>query len=225
MVRRYLDRVVAAVASIVAAPAVLVVAAVVFLYDRSAPVIMVDRVGRGGNPLSMPKLRSMRPNPGGSMITSGRDDRVTTPGRLIRKLKLDELPQLWSVVRGDMTLFGPRPEDPTFVDACDPDWQEILRMAPGMAGLTQLVVGDLEIELLNDREEVEQMYRTRILPVKIELDRWYVKHASPRTDALVAIGLIQRVLSGRRSQAVDNYVRSRVPSAAEALSQLQAVAA
>jgi lipopolysaccharide/colanic/teichoic acid biosynthesis glycosyltransferase len=159
------------------------------------------------------------------MITAGGDDRVTTPGRLIRKLKLDELPQLWSVVRGDMTLFGPRPEDPSFVDVSDSDWQEILRMAPGMAGLTQLVFGDLEIELLRDGEDVEQTYRTRILPVKMELDRWYVKHASPRTDALVAIGLIQRVLSARRSRAVDNYVRSRVPSAAAALSELQAVAA
>ena len=199
------DRVLAAVLLVVALPALALASIIVFAYDRRRPVLSLRRVGEGGRTFAMPKVRTMGVGAVGSPLTSGDDLRVTVPGRVLRTLHIDELPQLASVVMGQMTLLGPRPEDPVFVDHDADGWREVLSIPPGMAGVTQLIFGDLEQALLREHN-AEQRYRHDLLPLKLELDRWYVRHASPRVDALVLIGLVQRIVLRRRASLLERYL-------------------
>ena len=111
------------VALVFAAP-VIVASGLAVILTSGAPVLFrQQRVGRHGKQFSLYKLRTMKPSDGGPQITSGNDARITRLGSFFRHTKLDELPTLWNVVRGDMSLVGPRPEVPRFVKLEDPAWQ------------------------------------------------------------------------------------------------------
>ena len=98
------------------------------------PVFFVQqRVGKAGRLFPLFKLRSMRAGAGGPGVTGKGDPRITAVGRVLRRSKLDELPQLWNVVRGDMSLVGPRPEVPKYADPADPRWARVLAVRPGSA--------------------------------------------------------------------------------------------
>ena len=196
-----LDRVVSVVVGIVVAPVVAVLAALVRRADGGPGLIAVPRVGRGGEVFDMWKLRSMRVDhtdgtTSGLRLTRAGDERITPLGHVLRRLHLDELPQLWNVARGDMALLGPRPETPEFVDVTDPAWQAVLTVPPGIAGPTQLVVGDWEGKVIAEDPDGDA-YRERVLPVKLGIDGWYVAEASPGLDAEVVWTLVRSVLPGR----------------------------
>jgi lipopolysaccharide/colanic/teichoic acid biosynthesis glycosyltransferase len=160
------------------------------------------------------KLRTMRPaGAGGATITSGDDDRITPIGRRLRHYRLDELPNLVNVVAGQMALIGPRPETPGMVDATDPRWRQVLAARPAIAGPTQLVCADWEADELRTGD-AEDVYRHKILPVKLAIDAWYVEHASPRIDAEVLVALVQRFALGRAETVVHRRVWRSVPAAA-----------
>ena len=184
------------------APVIAVLAAVVRRADGGPGLIAVPRVGRGGAVFGMWKLRSMRAthddgSASGLRLTRAGDDRITPVGHVLRRLHLDELPQLWNVARGEMALLGPRPETPEFVDGADPAWQAVLAVPPGIAGPTQLVVGDWEGAIIAEDPDGDA-YRQQVLPVKLGIDAWYVAEASPGLDAEVAWTLLRTVLPGRR---------------------------
>lgn len=213
--RVQLDRAIAAVLLVVSSPLALALMLAIRLRDRGPALIAVPRVGRDGEPIRMWKLRSMgadRPDgrSTGISLTSADDDRITPVGRFLRAWYLDELPQLWNVVRGEMCLLGPRPEAPDFVDRGDPRWQRILEAPPGMAGPTQLIVNDWERELISAASD-GSAYVHEVLPVKLAIDQWYVRSASPRLDCLVIVTLLLRLVPGSHSVKLKNRVHRDVP--------------
>jgi lipopolysaccharide/colanic/teichoic acid biosynthesis glycosyltransferase len=135
------------------------------------------RVGRHGSLFTLLKFRSMRIANQGAAITRSGDARITAVGRLLRKYKLDELPQLWNVVRGDMSLIGPRPEVPRFVEAGDPVWQAVHQVRPGITDLATLVYRDEE-RILAGFDDPERGYRDSVLPAKLALNLEYLRQRS-----------------------------------------------
>ncbi len=214
---RVVDRVVALAALAVGAPVIAVLAAAVRRRDGPPGLITLDRMGEGGVPFAMWKVRTMRVtapggSAGGSVITAGSDPRVTATGRWLRRWRLDELPQLINVARGEMALLGPRPETPSLVDHSDLAWAATLAARPGITGPTQLAVEAWEAQSLCG-EDHEDRYRDEILPVKLAIDRWYVESASPLLDLAVVASMIERFAMGRAETAVQRTVRRAVPAA------------
>ena len=219
-VRIVVDRVLAAVLLVPFAPVIAVLGWLIHRHDGGPALIAVPRVGRDGAELPMWKLRSMRAETAdgratGAGLTSAGDARVTPIGRRLRAFHLDELPQLFNVMLGDMALLGPRPEAPEYVDPDDAGWRDVLSAPPGIAGPTQLVVGDWERDVITAAPD-GSAYVDQVVPVKVAIDRWYVQEASPTLDALVLVGLVQR-LAGSGSAALLRRVRREVPAAADAL--------
>ena len=120
---------------------------------------------------------------GGSSVAGSRDPRVTRLGRLLRQYRVDELPQLVNVVRGEMSLVGPRPDDPEFVDLSDPLQRRALMAKPGITGPAQLQFHD-EGALLNGRD-ADQRYRDEIRPAKLRVDAAYVDNRTTRGDLMI----------------------------------------
>lgn len=139
MSKRLLDLFVATIGLLATSPIIAVIA-LTLLASRDGPVLFrQQRVGRGGTPFTILKFRTMRaPSPDASTITIGQDDRITLFGSFLRRTKLDELPQLWNVVRGDMSLVGPRPLLVRYLDRYTPDQARRHEVRPGVTGLAQV---------------------------------------------------------------------------------------
>ena len=206
MVKRLFDIVCAATALVVAAPLIALAAVGIKLTDRGGgPVFYrARRVGYLGRQFTMYKLRTMRSGDSGDkgpVITGHGDERITLIGRFLRRSKIDELPQLFNVLRGDMAIVGPRPEDPAIVQQhyTSPDL-ETLGVRPGLASpgsLYQYMSGDAQLHA----EDPEAHYVEKLLKTKLALDRVYIKRASLRSD-LKLIGrtlwTIGAIAAGRR---------------------------
>jgi lipopolysaccharide/colanic/teichoic acid biosynthesis glycosyltransferase len=155
----------------------LVICALAIKLDSRGPVFYrARRVGRGGRPLRMLKFRKMHADATGPALTARHDDRFTRVGRFLARTKLDEIPQLWNVLRGDMSLVGPRPEDPLFVTLEEDAFREIVSVPPGITGLSQLAFAK-EGEILDPNDALGH-YTERLLPQKIALDRLYASRRS-----------------------------------------------
>jgi lipopolysaccharide/colanic/teichoic acid biosynthesis glycosyltransferase len=156
------------------------------------------RAGRGGRPFTMYKFRTMVPGADltGVGITAADDDRVTRTGRWLRKLRLDELPQLFNVLKGDMSMVGPRPEDPRFVDTYDERQRRVLDLRPGITGLAQLEFSD-ESSLL-DPDDPGGSYIRDILPRKLAVDLYYIRHRSLALDLDICLRTLLLPLHRRR---------------------------
>lgn len=181
--KRSLD-VCVALAVLVAALPLLALIALAIKLDSPGPVLYrVRRVGYRGRPLMMLKFRKMHADAGGLPLTARDDPRLTRVGRLLARSRLDELPQLWDVVRGRMSLVGPRPEDPSFVALHRSAYERILSVRPGMTGLSQLAFA-AEHQILDERDLLGD-YVSRILPQKIVLDSLYADSYRFRSDCRV----------------------------------------
>jgi len=216
--RSVLDRVVAAVLLAVLWPFIAVLGLAVRISDRGPAFVGVPRMGRNGRVFTMWKLRSMRAEnadgrANGVSLTALHDNRITPIGVRLRAYYLDELPQLWNVVRGEMALLGARPEAPEFIDMADPRWQLVLSAPPGIAGPTQLVVNEWERHLISaDRDG--RTYVEQVVPVKLAIDGWYLRSATPRLDLIVLGTLLRRFIPGTGSHTLKKLVRSKVPETA-----------
>src|SRR4029077_14920049 len=144
-------------------PAMAAMAAVVLWDDGRPAFYSQTRVGRGGRPFRIWKFRSMRAGSQGSVITAAGDRRVTRAGAVLRRLKLDELPQLFNVLKGDMSLAGPRPEVPEYVELEAPVWQAVLQVRPGVTDLATLLFRHEE-KLLGAARDPNTFYRETVLP-------------------------------------------------------------
>lgn len=164
-------------------PLFLVIAAAIAVDSRGPVLYRCRRVGQNGRELAMFKFRKMRRDAHGRRLTVAADDRLTRIGRVLARTKLDELPQLWHVVKGEMSLVGPRPEDPYFVRLHEREYDEILAAKPGITGLTQLAFVD-EASILGPGNP-QGAYLERLLPQKVALDRLYVNRRSIGVDARV----------------------------------------
>lgn len=210
------DRLAAAIILVGCAPIIGICGWLVRREDGGPWLIAVPRVGKNGRTISMWKLRTMRVETvdgraNGVSLTAGNDPRITAVGARLRGYYLDELPQLYNVVRGEMCLLGPRPEAPEFVEVASPHWQSVLAVPPGMAGPTQLVVGDWERTVITAAPDGEAYLRD-VLPVKLAIDAWYVAEASARLDALVVISFLRR-LAGVPVAKLIRRVTAEVPLA------------
>ena len=211
VLRPSLDRLVAALLIILLSPLIVLLALLVRRQDGEPGLIKLERVGRNGRSFHMWKLRTMNVTSGRptAPITIAEDPRITRLGVRLRKYRLDELPQLFNVVLGDMTLIGPRPETPEFVDTNDESWRAALRVRPGIAGPAQAVVHRWEARALRG-EEWHRCYSEEILPVKLAIDGWYVERASPWLDALIIASIASQILGGRERTALHRRVESDV---------------
>ena len=182
----------------VASPVLLLAAGLVAATSPGPVLFRQQRVGLGGRPFTLLKLRTMRVAPEGSQLTASGDSRITPVGRWLRRFKLDELPQLWNVVRGDMSLVGPRPEVPRYVDPQDPLWRQVLSARPGLTDPVTLRLRDEEA-LLAASEDPERFYRERLLPWKLRGYRDYLERRSWVSDLGVLGATVLAVLRLRRS--------------------------
>jgi len=204
VVKRLFDVVLAALGLLVAAP-LLAAAALGIRLSSPGPVLYrARRAGRGGVPFLMYKLRTMHVEQGAhrSAITGPADPRIFPFGAWLRRTKLDEVPQLVNVLRGDMAVIGPRPEDPQFVAAhYTPVHYETLEVRPGLASPGSLY-STTHGELVLRPEQAERDYVDRLLPLKLALDVVYVRRASAWYDAaltLRTIGIVAGRMAGRRT--------------------------
>jgi lipopolysaccharide/colanic/teichoic acid biosynthesis glycosyltransferase len=126
----------------------------------------------------------MKPSEAGPQVTAGGDRRITGVGRWLRRSKLDELPELWNVLRGDMSFVGPRPEVPAYVDASDPLWREILLVRPGLTDPVTVALRDEE-SLLKSASDPERYYRETLQPQKLEGYRAYLRRRTWKSDLRV----------------------------------------
>jgi lipopolysaccharide/colanic/teichoic acid biosynthesis glycosyltransferase len=191
--KRLLDLVVAGGGLVVIAPLLAIVAVLVKLSSPGPVFFTQERVGRGGRLFRLYKFRSMRPDSGGPSVTSGGDARITPVGRFLRKWKLDELPQLINVVKGEMSLVGPRPEVPRYVRHYSEEQRQVLSVRPGITGATQIEFRNEE-ELLAGRDDVERFYLETVMPAKLAIDLRYVRSRSLMGD----IALVFRTLLALR---------------------------
>ncbi|HXS83346.1 MAG TPA: SDR family NAD(P)-dependent oxidoreductase [Methylomirabilota bacterium] len=186
--KRALDVVLSALGLAVLWPAFLVFAALIKAEDGGPVLFRQQRVGRNLKTFFILKFRTMRVDAAesGPAITVRGDDRVTRAGRLLRPLKLDELPQLWNVLVGDMSLVGSRPEVPRYVDLYRAEYTEILKIRPGITDPASIRYRD-ENQLLDRAEDAERDYVERILPEKLRLSRHYTRNASVGWDIQLVI--------------------------------------
>lgn len=198
--KRLLDIVVAAILLALLAPVFLALGLLIKL-ESSGPVFYrAERVGRNGVPFLLLKLRKMHDGAAGEALTADMDARFTRIGRYLARTKLDELPQLVNVLRGQMSLVGPRPEDPRLVRRHDDDFAEIHSVRPGITGLGQLAFAR-EAEILDPADRVG-CYLDRILPQKAHLDLLYARTHSIRGDLRILAWTIVPVVL-RRDVAVN----------------------
>lgn len=192
--KRILDLVLGSVALVACLPVLLAVAAAMRLTgDRGPFFYRATRVGEGGRLITVLKVRTMVEGSEGTRVTLAGDPRVTTLGRLIRRFRIDELPQLINVLRGDLSLVGPRPEDPAYVDLTDPLHRRVFTARPGITGLAQLEFHDEAQWLVGP--DAERRYREEILPAKLKLDAEYLDRRSTLLDLRILLRTVRTILS------------------------------
>ena len=164
--------------------------------DRGPVLFRQRRIGKDGRPFMLLKLRSMKAGGAGPGITGAGDQRITPFGKLLRDYKIDELPQLWNVVRGEMSVIGPRPEVPEHADVADVRWQAVLSARPGLTDLASLVFRHEE-QLLSGHAHPEQFYREWLLPRKLDLSAHYIRSRSLKSDIRLVALTVRHVLIRR----------------------------
>lgn len=192
--RRALDVVVAAIAFVLTAPLVAVAVVVIRTTSPGPALFRQERVGAGGRPFTILKLRTMTSGGRGLDITMGHDARVTRVGALLRRTSLDELPQLLNVLRGEMTLVGPRPETVALARRYPPECRWVLEHTPGLTGPAQIRMRDSRVlepsaaALLEGAvHDPEAWYLQTIVPRRVELDADYLRAPSLARTLLVLL--------------------------------------
>ena len=186
--KRLFDISLSGVALLLLAPFLAVIAAAVWLEDRGSPWFRGVRVGRNGAEFRMLKFRSMRPGASqtGVNSTAAGDLRITRVGGFLRALKLDELPQLWNVLTGEMSLVGPRPQVPEDASLYTAEERRMLTVRPGITDLASIVFSD-EGKILAGSADPDLLYNQIIRPWKSRLTLLYVERRSWTTDLRILL--------------------------------------
>jgi lipopolysaccharide/colanic/teichoic acid biosynthesis glycosyltransferase len=201
-VRRALDVAVSGMLLLATAPVLGVLALAVRATSPGPALFRHERVGRGGRPFQLLKFRTMvadAPARGGALTTPG-DPRITRLGAVLRRWKLDELPQLANVLRGDMSLVGPRPEVPRYVAGYTPRQQRVLRVRPGITDPASLAYVD-EAAVLARFDDCERAYVEVVLPAKLALSLDYLDRRTLRSDLGVLVRTLVRIARGGRAHS------------------------
>jgi lipopolysaccharide/colanic/teichoic acid biosynthesis glycosyltransferase len=211
--KRLLDVVLSGLGLLLLSPLLVVVAALVKFGSSGPALFLQERVGRRFHRFQILKFRTMvqdAPQRGGP-ITFGADPRITPLGAVLRKTKLDELPQLINVWKGEMSLVGPRPEVPRYVEMFHDDYAEILQVRPGMTDLASIRYRD-EATVLAAAANPEEEYVRRVLPEKIRLAKEYVERRSMGLDMAIIFGTLFRLVHDRTPRWPGNAPRKKEPA-------------
>jgi lipopolysaccharide/colanic/teichoic acid biosynthesis glycosyltransferase len=181
--RRALDVTVAAVLLTFSVPLLAAVAALIVLTDGRPVFFTQTRVGEGGRPFRMYKLRTMRSGGDGPSVTASTDARVTPLGAKLRKYAIDELPQLWHVLTGQMTLVGPRPESQALAMRYPAPCRAVLQARPGLTGPAQLYYRERSAEPPDGWTDVEAWYLRVLVPLRVQADLEYLHKPTLRRTA------------------------------------------
>ena len=204
MAKRLFDITVAAVGlSVMSIPMVLI-AIVIKLLDSGPVFYRQRRIGRAGNPFWLYKFRTMKQSHHGPAVTGEGDSRIIPAFRVLRKSKLDEVPQLWNVLKGDMSIVGPRPEVETLVHSYTAEQRRLLNFKPGIAGLSQLVYSH-EAEILGRCPNPEEVYLKIVMPRKIAIDLVYEERRTFWSDLLLLAEIMVFVIrreTGRKDKTL-----------------------
>jgi lipopolysaccharide/colanic/teichoic acid biosynthesis glycosyltransferase len=198
MCKRFIDVCGASFGLLLSAPVLLIVALAIWIFDGRPILFRGKRVGRFGQPFFMVKFRSMvlGADTQGNGAIQRQDPRITRVGKLLRATKLDELPQLYNVLRGDMSLVGPRPELWRYAGAFENERQQILDIRPGLTDWATLVNFD-EFLLLSSVASPDQEYVQRIRPVKVALQLKYLREMNVWTDFRIMLHTAFKLVARR----------------------------
>ncbi|NQY75060.1 MAG: sugar transferase [Candidatus Margulisbacteria bacterium] len=194
--KRLFDVTLSSVGLIILSPVILVIALSIKLTSKGPIIFKQERMGKGFKPFQFFKFRSMVPNASslGPGITSKGDPRITPIGKWLRATKCDELPQLLNVIKGDMSLVGPRPELDQYVQKARKDYTHILTIKPGITDMAAIVFRDEESKLATYSDK-ETVYVNTILPQKIQLYRQYMNTMSLRQDLKILFRTFTAILN------------------------------
>lgn len=179
MILKYVfDRVASFLGLVILWPLLIIIAILVKIKMPGGPALFIQkRVGKDGRLFKMYKFRSMTVDHGGSSISVAGESRITPLGAKLRKYKLDELPELWNVFKGDMSFVGPRPDVPGYADALVGEDREVLKLRPGITGPASLKYRNEE-EILAMVEDPQKFNDEVIFPDKVRINRYYLHHYS-----------------------------------------------
>ena len=196
--KRAFDLIVATLAVLVLLPLLLLLALAVALTSPGGAFFAQTRIGKGGTEFRLLKFRSMRPGSEakGQLTVGGRDPRITTVGHFLRKTKLDELPQLFNILKGEMSLVGPRPEVPKYVALYSAEQRQVLQVRPGLTDYASLEYFE-ENALLGASENPEETYIQEVMPAKLALNAKYIEDMGLGTDLKILLRTAVRIV-GRR---------------------------
>ena len=208
--KRAFDIALAALALIALAPLFVMIAILIKLDSRGPVLFKQERMGKGFRPFLIYKFRTMVEDAPllGAAITYGGDARITRAGRILRQSKLDELPQLFNILKGDMSFVGPRPEVRQYVELFRSDYEHILKVRPGLTDLASLKYSD-EASILGQSENPEGDYVARLLPDKIDLAKKYIQRSSLLFDAKLIAETIIKLFGFRMSEHRAGTLASR----------------
>jgi len=199
--KRALDIVVSGLALLLLSPLLLLIAAAVVLESGRPALFTQERVGRHFRRFTLWKFRSMYPGIG-PLVTASGDQRITRVGRFLRRTKLDELPQFWNVLRGDMSLVGPRPEVPRYIEFYHSRYARLLAIRPGLTDPATLEFRDEEAQL-GASAEPEKTYLEEILPAKLSLSERYLAKNSIAGDVCILVQTFFVITGLRRSSRLN----------------------
>jgi len=190
---RWAEAPIAFLGLIVLAPILALLALALAVFSSEPVLFRQKRVGQHGRLFDLYKLRTMKPSAAGLQVTSSNDERITRFGRFLRRTKLDELPTLWNVLRGDMSLVGPRPEVPRYVNLEDSVWQAVLAVRPGITDPVTLQLRNEEKLLAGVNTDTEKYYVDELQPSKLNGYVAYLKARNWRTDVKVLLSTIAAI--------------------------------
>ena len=194
--KRAFDFIFSALGLAVLFPVFFIIALMIKIEDGGPVLFIQKRIGYKGRPFFMYKFRTMvvDAEKKGNLLTVGGDPRITKSGRLLRKFKLDELPQLINVLKGEMSLVGPRPEVEKYVNLYTNEQREVLNLYPGITDPASIEYVN-ESELLAQSSDPEKLYVEKIMPEKIVLNLEYARQASCWTDFLVIVKTLAKIIN------------------------------
>ena len=211
MVKRLMDITAAAAGLLILSPILITVAFIVYLQDFHNPLYIASRVGKQRKMFNMVKLRSMivTADKSGVCSTSSDDKRITWIGHFIRKIKLDEITQLWNVLIGDMSLVGPRPNVERDVAIYTEEELHLLDVSPGITDFSSIVFSD-EGDILEGSKDPDLDYNQLIRPWKSRLGIFYIRHQSILLDIKLILLTVTSIISRQKALNGINRILSKL---------------
>lgn len=204
MLKRLFDLLFSLVALVILMPLMLF-AAFMIKISMPGPVLFKQRrIGRFAQPFLIYKFRTMRLNNSKVSVTLSTDSRITPFGHFLRKTKIDELPQFFNILKGEMSIVGPRPDVPGYYDTLVGDDQVIWQWRPGLTGLDSMCYPN-EQAILDKLDEPESFYDKVLWPDKVRLNRWYAENRSFWMDVKIVVNTASLLLIGRQLVKVGGY--------------------